>query len=88
MAFAVFAVGGFVRVRASWVAEVVAIGVSPEGGVDDFDVVFRNEFGIVVVFLVETFLEGVVHGIDGGFAVVVAAHGVEVGFLDEEKKKK
>ena len=34
---------------------------------------------------VETFLEGVVHGVDGGFALFVTVHGVEVGFLDEKE---
>lgn len=88
MAFAVFAVGSFVGIGTFRVAKIMTIGISPESGVDDFDVVFRDEFGIVVVLFVETFFEGVVHGIDGGFAVVIAAHGVEVGFLNEEKKKK
>ena len=82
MAFAVVAVGGFVGVRAGWVAEIMTIGVGPEAGVDNSDVVFGDEFGVVVVFFVEVFFEGVVHGVDGSLAGVVALHGVEVGFLD------
>ena len=88
MAFAVFAVGGFVGIGTLRVAKVVTIRVGPEGGVNNFDVVFGNEFGIVVMLLVETFFESVVHGVDGGLAVVVSRKSVEVGFLDEEKKKK
>ena len=88
MTFAVFAVGGFVGIGTFRITKIMTIGVSPEGGVDNFDVVFGNEFRVVVMLFVETLLEGVVHGVDGGLAVVIAAHGVEVGFLDEEKKKK
>ena len=88
MAFAVFAVGGFVGIGTFRIAKVVTIGVGPEGGVDDFDVVFGNELRVVVMLFVETLLESIVHGVDGGLAVVIAAHGVKVGFLDEEKKKK
>lgn len=66
----------------------MAIGIGPEGRIDDFDVVFGNEFRIVVVFFVETLFESVVHGVDSGLAVVISAHSVEVGFLNEKKKKK
>lgn len=60
----------------------MAVGVGPEAGVDDFNVVFGDEFGIIVVFFIEVFLEGIIHGVNGGLAGVVALHGVEVGFLD------
>lgn len=60
----------------------MAVGVGPKARIDDFDVFFGDEFGIVAVFFVEAFFESVVHGVDGGFAIVVAAHGVEIGFLD------
>lgn len=53
---AVFAVGGFVEVGTHWVAEVEAEGVSPEGGVDDFDVVFADLLRVVAVVGEETFL--------------------------------
>ena len=66
----------------------MAVGISPEGGVDDFDVFLRDEFRIIAMFFVEIFLEGVVHGVDGGLAVVVAAHSVKVGFLDEKEQEK
>ena len=88
MAFAVFAVSGFIGIGAFRIAEIVAVGVSPKGGVDNFDIVFGNEFRVVVVLFVETLFKSIVHGVDGGLAVVVATHSVEVGFLDEEKKKK
>ena len=86
-AFAVFAVGGLVGIGAGGVAEVVAEGIGPEGGVDDFDVFFGNLFGVVVMLLVEAFFEGVVHGVDSDFAVFVTVEGVEIGFLDEEDDK-
>lgn len=76
------AVGGFVRVGTGGVAEIVPIGVGPKTGVDDFDVVFGDKLWIIFVFLVEIFLEGVIHGVDGGLAVVIALKSIEVRFLD------
>ena len=80
-AFAVFAVGWFVRIGTGGVAEIVAEGIGPEGGVDDFDVFFGDLFGVVMMLFVEAFFEGVIHGVDGGFAGFVALHGVEIGLL-------
>ena len=40
------------------------------------------------MFFVETFFEGVIHGVDGGFAFFVAVHGIDIGFLDEEENEK
>ena len=89
MAFAgIVAVGGFVDVGAAVNAEVDAKRVGKEGGVnhgEDFLVKFGRivaELGIVI------FLQGVIHGVDGGLALVIAGHSVYVGFLDEEKDHK
>ncbi len=60
------------------------IRVGPEAGVDDFEIVFGDKFWIIAMVFVEIFFEGVIHGIDGGLAIVVAFHGVEVGFLNEK----
>lgn len=35
--------------------------------------------------LVKAFLEGIIHGVDGGFAIFVAFESVKVGFLNEEE---
>lgn len=40
-----------------------------------------------MVFVV-TFFKGVIHGVDGDFAVLVALHGVNIGFLDEKENQK
>ena len=40
------------------------------------------------MFWVETFFEGIIHGVDGGFARFVALHGGDIGVLDEEENKK
>ena len=40
------------------------------------------------MFFVEIFLEGIIHSIDGGFSLLIAIHGVNIGFLDEEYNKK
>ena len=53
---AVVAVGWFVGVGTGGVAEVVAVGVGPEGGVDDFDIFLGDLLGVVAVVGVETFL--------------------------------
>lgn len=82
---ALVAVGWFVRIRAERIAEVKAERIGPEGWVDDGDVFFGDGFWIVAVSLVETFFEGVIHGIDSGLAVLVAFECVDVVFLDEEK---
>ena len=86
MAFAgIVAVGGLVDVGAAVNAEVDAKRVGKEGGVNHGEV-FLVEFGRIVAKLgVIVFLQGVIHGVDSGFALVVAGHGVHVGFLDEEK---
>ena len=31
------------------------------------------------------FFQGIIHGIDSDFAIFVAFHGIDVGFLDEEE---
>ena len=85
---AVFAVGGFVEVGTHWIAEVEAEGVGPEGGVDDFDVVFADLLRVVAVVGEETFLQGIVHGVDGGLAGFVAVHGVDVLLLYEKENEK
>ena len=41
--------------------------------------------GVVAVFFIVTFLQSIVHGVDGGLAVLVALHGVDVLFLDEKE---
>ena len=86
--FAVFAVGGFVGVGAGWVAEVVAVGVSPESWVDDGEVFLGDGFGVVAVLFVEALFKGIIHGVDGGFSVFVALKSIDVGFLDEKEDKK
>ena len=53
---AVFAIGWLVRVRAAGVAKIDAVGVGPEGGVDNLDIFFGNRFWIVAVVFVITFL--------------------------------
>ena len=78
------AVGGFVGIGALGVAKIVAVGIGPEGGVDDFDVFFGDELGVVSMLRVETFFEGIVHGVDGSFAVFIAIESVEIGFLEEK----
>ena len=40
------------------------------------------------MFFIEAFFKSVIHGIDGGFAIVVALHGVEILFLDEKEQEK
>lgn len=81
----VLAVGGFVKVRAEWVAKIVTKWIGPEGWIDNGEVVFRDVFGVVAVFGVETFLEGIIHGVDGGLATLIAVHGFDVGVLDEKE---
>ena len=53
---AVGTVGWFVRVRAEWIAEVETGWVCPEGGVDNFDVLLADGFGVIAVVFVITFL--------------------------------
>lgn len=55
-AFAIFAVGGLVRVGAGGIAEVNARRIGPEGRVDYLDVVLGDGFGIVAVFFIVTLL--------------------------------
>ena len=40
------------------------------------------------MLFIEAFLESVIHCIDGGLALLVAIHGVDIGFLDKEKNQK
>ena len=87
-AVAIVAIGGFVGIRAFGVAEVMAIGIGPEGRVDDLNVFLGDEFWVIAVVFVKAFFEGIVHGVNGGLAVFVALEGVEVGFLDEKENKK
>lgn len=44
-------------------------------------------FGVVAVFGVEAFFESIIHGVDGGLAVLIAIHGFDVGVLDEKEDK-
>ena len=60
----------------------MAIWVGPEGWVDDFDVVFRDMLRVVLVFFVVAFFQGIVHGVDCGFASFVTLHGIIIGFLN------
>ena len=86
MAFAgVVAVGGFVDIGAAVGAEIGAVGVGEELRVDDGEVVLAESGGIVAELGIIVFLEGIVHGVDGGFALVIARHGGDVGLLDEEE---
>ena len=39
------------------------------------------------MIFVEAFLECVIHGIDGGLALLIATHGIDVGFLNEKENK-
>ena len=86
MAFAgIVAVGGLINIGAAINAEVDAKRVGKEGGVNHGEDLLV-EFGRIVAELgVVVFLQGVIHGVDGGLALVIAGHGVHVGFLDEEK---
>lgn len=52
---AVFTIGWFVEIRAYRVTKIMAVGVGPEGGVDDSDVVFANVFGVIAVIGVVAF---------------------------------
>lgn len=79
------AVCWLVRVGTHWVAEVKPKWVGPKGWVDDGDIVLANFAGVVTVVFKEAFFEGVVHGVDGGFTILVAGESIEVGFLDEEQ---
>ena len=85
---ALFTVGWLIGIGAERVAEVKTKWISPESWVDDGDVFFGNGFRIVVVFFVEAFFKGVIHGVDGGFAIFITFESVEVAFLDEEKNQK
>lgn len=80
----VVAIGRFVGIGAAAMTEVEAVGIGEELGVDDGEIFFVNLGRIEAVFRVVIFFEGVIHGVDGGFAIVVAVHGVNIGFLDEE----
>lgn len=75
------AVSGLIGVRAFGVAEGVTGRVGEIVWVDNSESVCGNVFGVVVVVFVETFFKGVVDGVDGGFASIVAMHGVKFGFL-------
>ncbi len=79
------AIGGFVGVGAGWIAKIKAHRVCPERWIDNFDVVFGDEFWVITVFLVKAFFQGIVHSIDSGFAIFVALHGVNIGFLNEKE---
>lgn len=59
--------------------------VGPKARIDDLEVVFRDLFGIITVVFVKTFFKGVIHGIDGSFAIFVPIKSIDVGFLDEEE---
>ena len=78
------AVSWLVRVGAKRVAKIDAIRIGPEGWVDDLDVFFANFGWVIIVIFVEIFFERVVHSVNGGFAIFVASHSIEVGFLDKE----
>lgn len=44
--------------------------------------------GVVFVVFVKAFLEGVVDGVDSGFAGFVAIESINVGFLNEKDNEK
>lgn len=69
------------------VAEEDALWVGEETRVEGGEIFFGDGFGVETVFWVETFFEGVIHGVDGGFAVVVTGHGIDVLFLEEKEDK-
>ena len=83
-AFSITAIGGFVGIRATNGTEIISRWVGPESWVYDFDVFFGDGLWVVAVFFVKAFFECVVHGIDGNFAVFVALHGIEIGFLNKK----
>ena len=83
-----FTIGWGIRVGAGTVADVSAKWIGPESWVDVRDDFFVDFFRIILVLFVIAFLESVVHGVDGGLAVFVALHGIEVCFLDKEENKK
>ena len=62
----------------------MAVGVGPKRRIDDFDVIFGDKLGIILVLFIEVFFESIVHGIDGGLTSIVALHSVEVGFLNKK----
>lgn len=62
----------------------MTVWIGPEGGIDDFDVVFGNMLWVVFVLGIETLLESVVHGVDGGLPGFVAAKCIDVLLLDEK----
>lgn len=66
----------------------MAVGISPEGRVNDGEIFFGNGLWIVAVLFVEAFFESIVHGVNGSFSVFVTFESVNVGFLDEKEDKK
>ena len=53
---AVLTVGWLISVGTERVTEIEPIGVGPKGGVDNFDVLLADGFGVVAVVFIETFL--------------------------------
>ena len=77
----------FVRVRTKIAVNIITVGVSEKFGVDYGQDGFGDFFRVGIVLGVVTFLEGVIHCVDGDFAFFVAIHCVDVGLLDEEEDK-
>lgn len=77
-------VGRLVNISAAVITDVVAERIGEKGRVNDGQIVFGDFGRIITESGVIVFFERVIHGVDGGLAVVVAIHGVDIGFLDEE----
>lgn len=82
------AIGRFVRIGTKRITKIEAVRIGPEGWVNNGDIFFANFGWVVAVVFVETFFKCVIHGVDGGFAVFVAGHSIEIRLLDEKQNKK
>ena len=79
------AIGWLIGVGTKFIAKIESEWVGPEGWVNYGDVFFGDCFGIVFVLFIEAFFEGIIHGINGSFAVFVTLKSVEIGLLNKEE---
>lgn len=75
-------------VDAELFAEVDAEGVSEEGRVDNFEILFGDFVWVITVLGVVALFEGIIDGVDGRFSLLVSTHGFDVGFLDGKENEK